>query len=306
MCSVTVSEWVASWIDIRANRKNLSPSTVCGYKTVLRLHIKPQIGNVPLVDLAPEHISLCLSSVLQKGYSRTAQLTYTLLAASLRAAVERHILAISPVSRDDKPFHRPDFTSWWNLEEVRRFLAANTDDPYLPAWLLALTCGLRRGELLGLQWRDIDYAQSLLHIRRQRILVDGVVYERPPKSRAGIRDIPLPREIANALQAHRRRQIAGKLSNYVFADATGAPISARTIAKQHNLAIQRACVRHIPLHGMRHTMASLAAASGASIKVMQGILGHATFSVTADIYTHVDLAEQRRAITGITSLVFAV
>lgn len=189
---------------------------------------------------------------------------------------------------------------------MAQFIAANADDPFLPAWLLALTCGLRRGELMGLQWRDIDQAQMVLRVRRQRILVDGVVYERPPKSQAGIRDIPLTPEVLAALKEHRRRQMQIRLSRYVLADEHGDPVSARCLALRHRTAIERAGVHYIPLHGMRHTMASLAAASGVSIKVMQGLMGHASFKMTADIYTHVDDAEKRRAMTQITRYVFAV
>lgn len=306
MRTVTTSEWIASWIDIRANRKKLAPSTVSGYKTILRRHIAPQIGDVPLNELATTHVSLCISSVLGKGYERTAQLVYVVLSASMAYAVEKGVLSVSPVSRDDRPFHHSEFTGWWNAEEVARFVAANADDPFLPAWLLALTCGLRRGELLGLQWRDIDQAQMVLRVRRQRILVDGVVYERPPKSKAGIRDIPLTAELLDVLKEHRRRQMRVRPSKYVLADANGAPISARRISLRHHAAIKRADVHYIPLHGMRHTMASLAAASGVPIKVMQGILGHATFKVTADIYTHVDDSQRRRAVSQITQFVIAV
>lgn len=306
MRTVTTSEWIMSWIDIRANRKNLSPSTVSGYKRLLKNHIAPTIGEIPLVDLASEHVTFCLSAVLNKGYSRAAQLVYVLLAASLAYAVERHILPVSPVSRDDRPFHHSEFMGWWTAEEVAQFIGANADDPFLLAWLLALTCGLRRGELMGLQWRDVDHAQMVLRVRRQRILVDGVVYERPPKSQAGIRDIPLTQDLLEALKEYRRRQMQLGPSRYVLADATGAPISARTLALRHRAAIERAGVHYIPLHGMRHTMASLAAASGVSIKVMQGLMGHASFKMTADIYTHVDDAEKRRAMRQITHYVFAV
>lgn len=306
MRTVTTSEWVMSWIEIRANRKNLAPSTVSGYKRLLKNHIAPLIGEVPLTDLASEHISLCLSSVLNKGFSRAAQLVYVLLTASLAYAVEKHILPVSPISRDDRPFHHSEFMGWWSAEEVAQFIAANRDDLFLPAWLLALTCGLRRGELMGLQWRDVDAAQMLLKVRRQRILVDGVVYERAPKSQAGIRDIPLTPEVLAALKEHRRRQMKTCPSRYVLADDQGKPVSAHCLALRHAAAIGRAGVHYIPLHGMRHTMASLAAASGVPIKVMQGLMGHATFKMTADIYTHVDDAERRRAMMQITRYVFAV
>lgn len=306
MRAVTTSGWISSWIDIRANRKNLAPSTVSGYRSILRKHIEPLIGDVALTELASEHVSLCISSVLAKGYERAAQLVYVLLSASMTYAVEKGVLPASPVSRDDKPFHHPEFTGWWNADEVARFVAANADDPFLPAWLLALACGLRRGELLGLQWRDIDQSQMVLRVRRQRILVDGVIYERPPKSKAGIRDIPLTAELLDALTEHRRRQMQAGASKYILADGNGAPVSARMIDLRHRAAIARAGVHYIPLHGLRHTMASLGAASGVPIKVMQGILGHATFKVTADIYTHVDDTQRRRAVSQIAQFVIAV
>lgn len=289
--SVLVPDWIESWINSRS--LELRPSTISGYRRLLRLYIRPSLGHLHLDELGPEHITMCLSAVIGQGKPRQAQLTRVLIAAALRSAVSLGILQSSPMERVSRVRHRSEFTPWWTAEQLARFLASAkaSNDPYLVAWLLALTCGLRRGELLGLQWIDVDLTQLVLHIRRQRIVVDGRTIECSPKSAAGVRDIPLPLELVAPLRAARRRSA----SPYVLSLPCGSPCTPKALRKGHGEAIALAGVSYIPLHGMRHTMASLAAAAGVPIKVLQTILGHAHFSTTADIYAHVDDTARRAA-----------
>ncbi len=255
----------------------LAPSTVSGYKGSLRRYITPSpVGDLPLEAVTPEDLIVLLSPIVAKGYTRQAQLVQILLGAALKDAVKRRILPWSPMDAVDKIQHRSTMTAWLTPDQAVELLrsAREAADPLLPAWILGFCCGLRRGEILGLKMEDIDFAAGVIHIRRQLIRVDGKVLETAPKTITSIRDIPLPATLSDQLRFIGRDRI----------------VQATPDGLQNGLtqACRRARVPRISLHGMRHTMAAVAATEGISIKVLQEIMGHAQYSTTADIYAHVD------------------
>ena len=225
---------------------------------------------------------MLLSPIVAKGYTRQAQLVQILLGAALKDAVKRQIIQRNPMDCVDKIQHKSRFTAWLTPDQAAQLLrsAREAGDPLLPAWILGLSCGLRRGEILGLRSSDIDFAAGVIHIRRQLVRVDGRVLETPPKTMNSIRDIEMPPMLADLLRWRGERVI----------EATPDGLQAALDA-----ACRRAEVPRITLHGMRHTMAAVAASEGVAIKVLQKIMGHAQYSTTADVYAHVDRTAVRVA-----------
>lgn len=301
---MTLAQFLSEWIALRA--PSLAPRTVECYQSLLRLHIAPTIGSVSLRSLSASSISSLLSSLLAAGHSRTAQLVYVLLRAALRSAAACGRLKRSPMDQMSPPRHRRSQPRWWSPDELRQFIAATKDSPYHVAWQLALCCGLRRGELAGLRWSDVDLRQGVLHIRNQRQPISGAgVIDAPPKSQSGIRDIPLPSALIELLNRHLATQAALSAINdkpkprYVVS-RDGSPINPHRL--NHALAedIALAGVRPINLHGLRHSMATLAVSLGVSMRVLQTLLGHSSYNTTANIYTHVLHTDQAAAMDKIS------
>lgn len=302
---MTLGKWVSRWIDLRAAA--LAPRTVESYRDLLRLHIAPTIGDRKLSHLKAKHISALLADLMAAGHSRTAALCFVLLRASLRSAVQAGRLKASPCDAVTPPRHRRADPRWWTPEELRRFAAATASRPYALAWQLALCCGLRRGELAGLRWSDIDQAAGLIHVRNQRQRVGGRLIDAPPKSAAGRRDLPIPPGLLPLLERQQLLQQACAILSGVppvyVCSPDGSPIAPEALNRALAADVAAADVRPINLHGLRHSMATLAVSLGVSMKVLQGLLGHADYSTTANTYAHVLHNDERNALAQIAQVV---
>ena len=285
-----LSECVKSWINARTLSR--APSTISGYNRLYRLYIvDTRVGGMVLDDLDGSDMIELLSPLIRRGCTRQAQLLQVLVSAALRQAVRKRLLTWSPMDEVEKVGHVSKLSAWLTVDQARQLLAtsAAAGDPFYVAWLLMLCCGLRRGEMLGLRWSDIDRGRRLLHVERQKIEIDGEVLITRPKSACSVRDIPLNETILNRIPLHRGR------------DADILPrVSRSMLAHALDLAIIRADVPRVTLHGLRHTMAATAAEDSVSVKVLQTLLGHAHFQTTADIYAHVNETPRIQAIQAIS------
>lgn len=300
-----VSKWVSGWIDRRA--PGLAPRTVECYRSVLRLHIAPTIGSRRIDDLKARHISAMLADLLAAGHSRTAQLCYVILRAALADAVRAGKLRSNPADRLDPPRHRRADPRWWTPDELHRFAVFAQNRPFALAWQLALCCGLRRGELAGLRWVDVDQAAGLIHIRNQRQRVGGRLIDAPPKSAAGRRDLPIPPGLLPLLERQQLLQQACAILSGVppvyVCSPDGSPIAPEALNRALAADVAAAGVRPINLHGLRHSMATLAVSLGVSMRVLQQLLGHSSYAVTAGTYAHVLHSDQAAAMDKIASFV---
>lgn len=273
-----LSDLVAGWITTRSI--NLAPSTVSGYWTLYRLYIAgTRVGNTSIADLDGSDMIELLKPLLGRGCTRQAQLLQVLVSAALRSAVRRREICWNPMDEIDHVKHRSAITPWLTVDQARQLLtsSAEADDPYYIAWLLMLCCGLRRGEMLALRWSDIDEQRKVLHVTRQKIQIDGRVLITRPKSASSVRDIPLVDDLLSILRLHRTPpdDIMLGVTRKMFADAL-------------DRALQRAELPRVTLHGLRHTMAAVAAEDGVQVKILQSLMGHAHYQTTADIYAHVN------------------
>lgn len=300
---MTVSQWLSLWIDLRAAA--LAPRTVECYRDQLRLHIAPTIGARKLTALKPSHISAMLTELIARGCSRTAQLCFTLLSAALRAAVRDGRLKRNPCDALTPPKHRKKLPAWWTPDELRVFIAKTADSPFYAAWQLALCCGLRRGELAGLRWADVDRSAMVIRIRNQRQRITNVgIIDAPPKSAASVRNIPMPDGLLQILDRHRLMQEAASVLSGVrpiyVVSPDGSALCPEALNRALSADIAAAGVRPINLHGLRHSMATLAISLGVSMRVLQALLGHSSYATTANIYTHVLQTDQAAAMDKIS------
>ena len=169
-----LSECVKSWINARTLSR--APSTISGYNRLYRLYIvDTRVGGMVLDDLDGSDMIELLSPLIRRGCTRQAQLLQVLVSAALRQAVRKRLLTWSPMDEVEKVGHVSKLSAWLTVDQARQLLAtsAAAGDPFYVAWLLMLCCGLRRGEMLGLRWSDIDRGRRLLHVERQKIEIDG-------------------------------------------------------------------------------------------------------------------------------------
>lgn len=273
---MTLEAYLREWVLLRS--AGIRPRTVESYESLIRLHIGPAIGDRKLTKLKSRHIAAMLKSIVDDGHARTAQLCYALLHAALRSAVEEHRIERSPIEAVKRPKHRSKRGKAWSKAQTRAYVAAIRGHKHQLAWLLAVGMGLRRGEICGLRWSDVDLRARIIHVHNQRVrLADGRLIDQPPKSDAGTRDLPIPKPIC---EAFRRK--------YQWGDGYVVPITPSALDAAHRTLLRRLDLPYIRLHDLRHTMATNAVRNGAAIRVLADVLGHSDPAVTARFYTHTD------------------
>ena len=304
----TAAEFLDEWL--KAVRSTIRHSTWDSYRSNVEAHIVPRLGAIPLRHLGPERLNAFYAELLEDGRSdgegglstRTVRYVHMILRRALKDAVRWGKLARNPADLADPP--RPKGTQMlvWTSEQVRSFLGHVEEDRLFACYLLAATTGMRRGELLGLRWEDIDLEAGRLQVRATRVVVDKDVVESEPKTRRSRRSISLDAGTVAALRSHRASQLSERLawgpgyqdSGLVFTREDGAPIHPQSLSWSFRHRVKRAGLPLIRFHDLRHTYATLALSAGVHPKIVSERLGHSSIAITLDTYSHVipALAEQ--------------
>jgi integrase len=308
---LTVDAYLAEWLLLIRTR--VRPSTCACYRRMLEAYICPHIGPLPLTALTTRRLDRLYVELLTSGGRdgrRLARSTvvhaHSVFHKALADAVAIEVVADNVATRAQVPKHDPDAPLvpdrliCWDETETRRFLAVTAERPLHALWRVALGTGMRRGELLGLRWCDIDLAASQLRVVTALTEVDKVVRLGLTKSGRS-RTLFLDDATAAALDGQPRdRDTSGH--GLVFTRDDGSPwpptqITDRWRDQWPHLA--RVGVPKIRLHATRHVHATLLVSRGVPIKVVSERLGHATIAMTMDIYAHVLPAMDRNAADAI-------
>ncbi|MFD8885179.1 tyrosine recombinase XerC [Streptomyces erythrochromogenes] len=300
--SAKLSEWLPYWLEtfVRQDRKK---TTYAKYETHVRLYLIPHLGSKRLETLGVPDVRRMLAAVTAQASAATAKESHRVLRSALTAAnreelISRNVVMLVPAPRVVQRELKP-----WDLAETLTFLEASRGDPLHAAFVLAVALGLRRGEILGLLWSDIDLDRRTLTVRNQIQRVQKELYADSTKNRRS-RVIPLPRMCVAPLRWQRMRQVALQAaakdkeweeSDYVFTTRTGRPIEPRNISRSFERIGEGAGLPRIRLHDARHGCATLLFAAGVAPRVVMEILGHSQIAVTMNIYTHVADGGRREA-----------
>jgi integrase len=318
---VTVKQFLLSeWLP--TVKTSLRPTTYASYAMLAREHILPTLGALQLQKLTPGAINALYAHLLEHGRvhgggplsASSVRRVHAVLHKACHDAVRWGRLTVSPVDSADPPKqsaeHR-DGLPVWNAEQLAAFLGHVSDDRLYALWRLLAMTGMRRGEALGLGWEDLDMEAGAVTIRRAWIPVDGVARFSEPKSRRSRRTIALDPVTLDVLKAHVAHQ-ADEQSTWqedaaaaglVFTRPDGRPLVPWTVSKAFRDHGRAALLPRIPLHGLRHTYATLALASGINPRIVSARLGHATVALTLDVYSHVLPQADREAAERIASLI---
>jgi integrase len=306
----TVGSYLDSWLSEVAARR-VRANTLTGYRTNVRLHIVPRIGTRKLGKLTARDVRLMLEDCRQSGLSAgSVKYVHATLRAALEDAVREDVLGrnVAKLVRLSTP-ERPE-TRVLTAAEGRTLLRANQDDRVFGALVLLLLLGLRRSEVLGLRWCDVDLVRGVLHVRQGLHYLEGRLQLLPPKTRRSRRTIPLPQLCVDALEAHKERQHQERTESLhpwpdtglVFVSVVGTPIDPNNFSRTFAQWCARAAVPTVRLHDLRHTCVSMLLSLGVPPRVVMEIVGHAALEMTMNVYAHVNLDDQRAALDRLNGL----
>lgn len=292
----TVGAYLRSWLDV-AGRRSLKASTWRTYDVALRHHIDPAIGHIALGRLTAEHVDMLLATSDLEPKGQRNVLGF--LSRVLEVAVSRGYLARNVARLVDPPRLVRDEPDALTLDQARAIVAAVKGDRLEALWVLALSTGLRQAELLGLRWQDIT--GDTLRVAYSLTRVDGEYLLDEPKTPKSRRTVRLPEFAVRSLQGHRIRQMEERIAagvptidGLVFVSPEGRPLNGGWVSHRWPKLAEKAGVKGVNFHGLRHGQASLLVALGAHPRVIGARLGHATSLVT-DRYSHVAEASDSEA-----------
>ena len=308
----TLSDFLTVWLhDIVKN--NVRERTYGRYREVVTLHIVPALGKTKLQKLTPQQLQLLYNQKLEEGYApQTVKHIHRVLHKALGDALKWQLVVRNVCDAVRAPRVPRKEMQVLSGEQAQQFLEAAKGDPLEALYVLALTTGMRQGELLALKWEDVDLAIGRLQVKRTiaRLVGKGFTVSEPKTSKSR-RRIHLTRTAIEALKQHRIRQREARLAagpdwneqGWIFCSAVGGPIEpGNMIRRSFRPILVKAELPIIRFHDLRHSAASLLLILGVHVKVVQELLGHSQISLTLDTYSHVLPSLQEEAVNRLDAL----
>ena len=302
--SPRLEQFLTQWL--QTIEGSIRPSTFASYSGIARNHIIPVLGRTAIDRLTVQDVAGLLARKRSEGLSsRTTQYVLFVLRNALNKAIRWGAASRNVAQLVDAPRVAHRDVNVLSPEDALRLVTAARTDRLEALWILALSTGLRRGELLGLSWSDIDLDRRQLRVAKalQRVTGIGLILSET-KTRRGRRSIILPIGTVEALRRHRAHQAEDRLiagsgwneSDFVFTSARGTPLDGdNMISRPFARLLERCGLPPMRFHDLRHSCASLLLAQGVAPRVVMETLGHSRIAVTLDTYTHVLPALQREA-----------
>ena len=303
----TVGQFLARWLDTYG-ASNVTHRTLQGYRSSIRCYSGP-IVNISVQTLTARHIQGVYSGMLEKGLSATTVVQFhRILHRALSIGVKWGILARNVADAATPPRIERQEMAMWDMETIQRFLDVATGSRYRDFYHLALLTGMRRSELAGLQWPNIDLVNGRLSVSKTLQWLTGKgLSVGQPKTAKSRRSIALSPDAVALLHEIRGRQIAQQVAvaeawqhtGYVFTQASGGPVDPNGISRDFAGLVKAAGLPHLSLHGLRHAHATMMLEEGINPKIVSERLGHSTIAITMDVYSHVLPGMQEAAVLAL-------
>ena len=301
----TVGEWMEVWFQDYAKIK-VRLSSHQTYQGYIHNHIRPNIGDIPLEKLTSLDLQKFYKKLLTTGRvdrveakgqpkglsAKTVRNLHQILSSALKLAQEQRLILTNPAEGCALPRVEHQEMKTLTTVQLASFFREARESGVFELYYLELATGLRRGELLGLKWEDIDLERGDLRVRRQVSRINGEVVEAPLKTKNAYRTLPLAEDTVSVLKEQRRK--VGN-SPWVFPSPNGGPISPDSVLHMLHRVLKRAGLPKVRFHDLRHTFATLALQNGVDVKTVSGMLGHFSAGFTLDTYAHITSAAQRQA-----------
>lgn len=301
----TLGQWMDVWFENYAKLK-VRPSSHQTYKGYINNHIKPYVGSIPLSKLTSLDLQKLYKMLLTEGRidriesknqpkglsAKTVRNINQIISSALNLAKEQKLLSSNPADACALPKVEHREMKTLPVEQLTSFLREAKETGVYEMYYIELATGLRRGELLGLKWQDIDMVNGTIRVQRQVARIDGEIVEAPLKTKNSYRNVSIGPDAIEVLKEQKKK--AGD-SEYVFPSPNGGPISPDSVLNMLHRVLERAGLPKIRFHDLRHTFATLALQNGVDIKTVSGMLGHFSAGFTLDTYAHVTTSAQREA-----------
>jgi integrase len=283
---------------------NLSPKTCERYFDLLRLHVRPHLGTRPIQAIRPEDLSRLYTTLHQTLAPRTIRHIHKVLTRAFGHAAKWGVVRRSVINLVDVPKVPMTEAAALQLAEIPKMLAGLRGKPLYPVAVIALGTGLRRGELLGLRWCDVDLDLGTLHIERSLEQTRAGLRFKAPKSVRGRRTISISPAVVTELRAHWKTQQERRLAlglgrtapdGLIFATWDGNPKRPDNLSGDFGTAMKAIGLPHITLHSLRHTHASQLITSGMDVLTVSRRLGHGSATITLSVYGHLLTPDDRAA-----------
>lgn len=310
-----------SWLPLVES--SLRPTTFDSYKRMLNLYVIRSLGRIELQKLRADHLDQLYARLLKEGRQdgrgglspKTVRYLHNTMHKALRDAERKGLVPRNVAAMADPPRRSQSGSSKmkvWTPEELRVFLAAIAGHRLEAAYVLAATTGMRRGEVLGVRWSDLDPARSRLAVRQTVICIGYQITFGTPKTARGRRLIALDPTTMAALAKHRQQQVDERNlladgfvdHDLIFAKVDGSPINPDYFSQAFDRTVAKLQIPRIRLHDLRHTHATIGLAAGVPPKVMSDRLGHSTVAFTQDVYMHAIPRLEDEAAEQMADLIF--
>ena len=302
--NLTFGEWLDFWYQ-NYSKPRLRPKTQLDYENCIYQHIIPALGKIPLTELTANDLQqfygqmkksgrLNRTDIYGEGLSdRMVRACHTRCRTALDRAVQDGLIRVNPTADCKLPNQTANDLTVLTREELQRFLIQAKEEGYYELFLLELATGLRRGEVLALQWDDLNFRSGELRVERQVYRADGKLVVSAPKTKASLRTIVLPPALVGVLKEHRQRVS----SRWMFPSPKkeDSPLDPATVRKRLQTILEHAGCKKVRFHDLRHLFVTTALENGMDVKTLSAIVGHVSAKTTLNVYTHVTDAMQRTA-----------
>lgn len=305
----TLRQFLLHWLEATASTRK--PRTNVRYRELVHGHVLPALGSMQLAEVSPQHLQGMYAGLGTALAPSTVRQVHAILHKALKQATGWGTIIRNPADYVDAPRVPRVETQVLSPEQVHTFLDAAKGNRFEALLVLAVTSGMRQGELLGLRWRDVDLDAGILEVRHQMQRINGEFQLVEPKSKKSRRILALNERVVEALRTHRTKQAADRLRNglhwedwdLVFANEIGKPVEVTNLTQRYfRPLLERAGLPRIRFHDIRHSAATLMLGANVQIKVVSDMLGHSQSAFTMDRYQHVNLQMQRDALRAVAAV----